>query len=53
MLPLFVVENIPDRGDVVIDGDEAHHAASVVRVKVGERISVTNGKGRRAEVEIL
>ncbi|NDE83385.1 MAG: RsmE family RNA methyltransferase [Actinobacteria bacterium] len=53
MLPLFVVENIPDRGDVVIEGDEAHHAASVVRVKVGERISVTNGKGRRAEVEIL
>lgn len=53
MLPLFIVENIPDRGDVVIEGDEAHHAGSVVRVKVGERISVTNGKGRRAEVEIL
>ncbi len=53
MLPLFIVENIPDLGDVVIEGDEAHHAGSVVRVKVGERISVTNGKGRRAEVEIL
>jgi len=53
MLPLFIVENIPDRGDLVIEGDEAHHAGSVVRVKVGERISVTNGKGRRAEVEIL
>lgn len=53
MLPLFIVENIPDRGDVVIEGDEAHHASSVVRVKVGERISVTNGKGRRAEVEVL
>ena len=53
MLPLFIVEQIPDRGDLVIEGEEAHHAGSVVRVKVGERISVTNGNGRRAEVEIL
>ena len=48
MLPLFIVENIPDRGDVVIEGDEAHHVG-VARIKVGERISVTNGAGRRAE----
>jgi 16S rRNA (uracil1498-N3)-methyltransferase len=52
MLPLFIVENIPDRGDVVIEGDEAHHLG-VTRIKVGERISVTNGMGRRAEVEVL
>ena len=52
MLPLFIVENIPDRGDVVIEGDEAHHVG-VARIKVGERISVTNGAGRRAEVEVL
>ncbi|NDC52676.1 MAG: 16S rRNA (uracil(1498)-N(3))-methyltransferase, partial [Actinobacteria bacterium] len=53
MLPLFIVEQIPDRGDVVIEGDEAHHAGSSLRLKVGERVLVTNGKGRRAEVEIL
>lgn len=53
MLPVFIVENIPDRGDVVIEGEEAHHAGSVARSKVGDRITVTNGKGRRAEVEIL
>ena len=53
MLPLFIVENIPDRGDLVIEGEEAHHAGSVARVKVGERIAVTNGVGRRAEVEVL
>ena len=52
MLPLFIVEIIPDRGDVVIEGDEAHHLG-VTRIKVGERISVTNGMGRRAEVEVL
>ena len=53
MLPLFIVENIPDRGDLVIEGEEAHHAGSVSRIKVGERIAVTNGLGRRAEVEVL
>ena len=53
MLPVFIVENIPERGDVVIEGEEAHHAGSVARVKVGERITVTNGRGRRAEVEVL
>lgn len=53
MLPLFIVENIPDRGDLVIEGEEAHHAGSVSRIKVGERIAVTNGIGRRAEVEVL
>ena len=53
MLPLFFCEQIPDRGDVVIEGDEAHHASSAARIKVGERVLVTNGRGRRAEVEIL
>ena len=53
MLPLFIVENIPDRGDLVIEGDEAHHAGSAARIKVGEKINVTNGKGRIAEVEVL
>jgi 16S rRNA (uracil1498-N3)-methyltransferase len=52
MLTYFIVDNIPDRGDIVIEGDEAHHAANVLRVKVGERIAVVNGSGRRAEVEI-
>ena len=51
MLPLFIVENIPDRGDLVIEGDEAHHAGSVSRIKVGEKINVTNGVGRIAEVK--
>lgn len=53
MLPVFIVENIPDRGDVVIEGDEAHHAGSVARIKSGDQVTVTNGKGRRAQVEIL
>lgn len=53
MLPLFFCEQIPDRGDCVIEGDEAHHLGSAARIKVGERVLVTNGKGRQAEVEVL
>lgn len=52
MLPLFIVEQIPDRGEVVIEGDEAHHGATSLRLKIGERVLVTNGQGRQAEVEI-
>lgn len=32
-------------GSVVLDGDEAHHAATVRRVRSGEEISLTNGVG--------
>ena len=53
MLPLFFCEHIPDRGDVVIEGDEAHHVGTAARIKIGERVLVTNGQGRNAEVEIL
>ena len=53
MLPLFFCEQIPDRGDVVIEGEEAHHLSTSARIKVGERVLVTNGRGRRAEVEVL
>ncbi|MFM8329745.1 MAG: RNA methyltransferase PUA domain-containing protein, partial [Actinomycetales bacterium] len=45
MLPLFIVENIPDRGDLAIEGDEAHHVGSAARIRVGEKIKVTNGAG--------
>ena len=53
MFPLFFCEQIPDRGDVVIEGEEAHHLSTSARIKVGERVLVTNGRGRRAEVEVL
>ncbi len=31
--------------EITLDGDEAHHAAQVLRVRKGERVSVLNGKG--------
>lgn len=52
MLPLFIVDEIPDRGDLSITGDEASHLLNSLRVSVGERIAVTDGAGRSAEVEV-
>jgi len=52
MLPLFIVDEIADRGDLTIGGDEAHHLLSSLRITAGERIAVTDGAGRSAEVEV-
>jgi 16S rRNA (uracil1498-N3)-methyltransferase len=53
MLPVFLIESLPASGDVVLHGDEAHHAISVSRVKQGECLALTDGKGARAEVEVI
>ena len=41
-----------DAATLVIEGDEFHHLARVVRKKVGERILVTDGSGVRCEARI-
>ena len=41
----------PDR--LSLDGGEAHHAADVLRMKTGERVTVFNGEGAEAEAEIV
>ncbi|NBW73385.1 MAG: 16S rRNA (uracil(1498)-N(3))-methyltransferase [Microbacteriaceae bacterium] len=45
--PLFVDSNLKVSDKVILTGDEAKHAISVRRMRVGEAISVTNGKGLR------
>lgn len=52
MLPLFIVEQIPEMGEISIGGDEARHAISAMRLEISERVEVTDGKGRRALVEV-
>lgn len=40
-------------GDVVtLDGDEAHHAVAVVRVRIGEAVDLVDGQGRRAQAVV-
>ena len=47
-------ENITlDAGRLVIDGDEFHHLARVLRKKTGDNILVTDGNGSRCEVRIV
>lgn len=46
----FLVEDagdIPVGGEVVLTGAEAHHAAAVRRVRVGEEVTVGDGRGGR------
>ncbi|MEY3254296.1 MAG: hypothetical protein RJA01_302 [Actinomycetota bacterium] len=53
MLPLFLVDNLPNSGSLEIDGDEAKHAISALRIKSGELVSITDGKGGRAEAQVV
>ena len=47
MLPVFIVDELPDKGELFVSGDEAHHAINVTRIKVNEIIALTDGKGRK------
>lgn len=53
MLPVFLIESLPASGEVTLEGDEAHHAISVSRVQTGEHLALTDGKGARAEIEVV
>jgi 16S rRNA (uracil1498-N3)-methyltransferase len=49
-VPLFLASEAALAADpVVLDGAEGHHAARVRRVRPGERVDVTDGRGRVAE----
>lgn len=50
MLPLFYLDDLSQ--PLVIRGDDAHHALTVLRHKVGDRILVSNGRGEWIEGEI-
>lgn len=48
--PLFYVDSVPDvGGGAVVDGDEGFHAATVRRIRVGERVVVGDGAGTMAD----
>jgi 16S rRNA (uracil1498-N3)-methyltransferase len=48
----FVEPHDISESAVELRGDEAHHAARVLRVSLGERISVADGTGRVVEAEV-
>ncbi|MEU5819884.1 16S rRNA (uracil1498-N3)-methyltransferase [Streptomyces sp. KhCrAH-43] len=46
--PVFVVEQLPDATEFVLDGPEGRHAVSVKRLRTGEEVVLTDGRGRWA-----
>jgi 16S rRNA (uracil1498-N3)-methyltransferase len=57
MSHLFIVEDLDDEAfvvdaEVLITGDEAHHAVSVRRVREGENVFVSNGRGVISEATV-
>lgn len=41
-----------DTGTVILEGDDAHHALRVMRMKAGDRFLCSDGTGREALVEV-
>jgi 16S rRNA (uracil1498-N3)-methyltransferase len=50
--PLFLVDDIGDGETIVLTGADAHHAATVKRVTVGEFVLLSDGKGALAETQV-
>ncbi|MFE6762219.1 16S rRNA (uracil(1498)-N(3))-methyltransferase [Streptomyces sp. NPDC057689] len=46
--PVFVVEQLADAPEFVLDGPEGRHAVSVKRLRTGEEVVLTDGRGRWA-----
>ncbi|WP_122818109.1 16S rRNA (uracil(1498)-N(3))-methyltransferase [Nocardioides pantholopis] len=54
-LPVHLVpslEGIREGDEVVVEGDEAHHAVAVRRLRVGERVVLTDGRGTALTGEV-
>ncbi len=47
--PVFLLRPLPDAERLTLDGPEGRHAATVRRLRAGERVDVTDGEGRLAE----
>ncbi|CAA9263162.1 MAG: 16S rRNA (uracil(1498)-N(3))-methyltransferase [uncultured Blastococcus sp.] len=51
--PMFIVEELAESDEFLVDGDEGRHAVDVLRLSPGERIRVGDGQGSVAEGEVL
>jgi 16S rRNA (uracil1498-N3)-methyltransferase len=47
-LPVFLTAALPASGHTTLDGEEARHAATVRRLRVGERLVLSDGAGGMA-----
>jgi 16S rRNA (uracil1498-N3)-methyltransferase len=51
-LPFFYIDDVT-AGDIVLDEDTSKHVTQVLRMKVGEQLLLTNGRGIKATAEII
>jgi len=51
--PLFLLEVLPDSGELLVDGPEGRHAVEVLRLSPGERVRVGDGQGTVAEGDVV
>jgi 16S rRNA (uracil1498-N3)-methyltransferase len=51
-LPLFLLDELPAGGSLVLDGAEGHHAADVARLRAGERLLLGDGRGGTASAVV-
>ena len=51
--PVFLVDTLPPPGEFVLGGDEGRHAATVRRMRVGERLILADGRGWWAAADVL
>jgi 16S rRNA (uracil1498-N3)-methyltransferase len=49
----FFVESLPQGGEFTLNGDEAHHMLTVVRVRNGEEVILFDGSGSIAHARLL
>lgn len=49
LAPVFLVEKIPEGDHGVLDGAEGRHAAAVRRLRGGEELVITDGRGSAAD----
>jgi 16S rRNA (uracil1498-N3)-methyltransferase len=47
--PVFLVDALPTGGEIVLDGAEGHHAATVRRLAAGEQLVLADGAGGVAD----
>jgi RNA methyltransferase, RsmE family len=52
-LPIFFQEDISDRSSFTLSEDTSKHVIQVLRMKTGEHVQLTNGKGEIVTAEII
>jgi 16S rRNA (uracil1498-N3)-methyltransferase len=50
--PLFLVDALPTGPACTLDGPEGHHAATVQRLRVGERLVLADGRGGTVTAQV-